>query len=48
MQGDPLVKYLEGYYYYICTQDGKELWASKLHIVNDKCYIYVVCDNGLN
>lgn len=80
MQRDPWVKYYQGYYYYVCAKDGKELyiakvkdltllqeaefkcvyiapegkeyskelWAPELHIINDKCYIYVACDDGLN
>lgn len=27
---------------------SKELWAPELHIIDDKCYIYVACDNGIN
>lgn len=27
---------------------SKELWAPELHIIDDKCYIYVACDNGNN
>lgn len=26
----------------------KNLWAPELHIIENKCYIYVSCDNGLN
>jgi len=25
-----------------------EIWAPELHIINDKCYIYVACDDGNN
>ena len=27
---------------------SKELWAPELHVINDKCYIYVACDDGNN
>lgn len=27
---------------------SKELWAPELHIIDDKCYIYVACDDGNN
>lgn len=27
---------------------SKELWAPELHIIDNKCYIYVACDNGDN
>lgn len=27
---------------------SKELWAPELHIINDKCYIYIACDDGNN
>ena len=27
---------------------SKELWAPELHVIDDKCYIYVACDNGNN
>ena len=27
---------------------SKELWAPELHIIDNKCYIYVACDNGNN
>lgn len=27
---------------------SKELWAPELHIIDNKCYIYVACDNGAN
>ena len=27
---------------------SKELWAPELHIINDKCYIYIAMDNGEN
>lgn len=30
------------------TMYSKELWAPELHIIDDKCYIYVACDNGDN
>lgn len=26
----------------------KNLWAPELHVINDKCYIYVACDDGNN
>lgn len=26
----------------------KNLWAPELHVINDKCYIYVTCDDGNN
>jgi GH43 family beta-xylosidase len=27
---------------------SKELWAPELHIIDNKCYIYVACDDGNN
>lgn len=30
------------------TPYSKELWAPELHIIDDKCYIYVACDDGKN
>lgn len=27
---------------------GRELWAPELHIIDNKCYIYVACDDGNN
>ena len=30
------------------TMWSKELWAPELHIIDDKCYIYVACDDGDN
>ena len=27
---------------------SKQLWAPELHIINDKCFIYVACDDGNN
>lgn len=27
---------------------SKQLWAPELHIIDDKCYIYVACDDGNN
>jgi GH43 family beta-xylosidase len=27
---------------------NKEVWAPELAIINDKCYIYVACDDGDN
>ena len=27
---------------------SKQLWAPELHIIDDKCYIYVACDDGDN
>lgn len=30
------------------TPYSKELWAPELHIIDDKCYIYVACDDGIN
>lgn len=27
---------------------SKELWAPELHIIDEKCYIYVACDDGNN
>lgn len=27
---------------------SKEVWAPELHIIDNKCYIYVACDDGLN
>lgn len=27
---------------------SKELWAPELHVIDDKCYIYVACDDGDN
>lgn len=30
------------------TMYSKELWAPELHIIDDKCYIYVACDDGIN
>ena len=27
---------------------SKELWAPELHIIDNKCYIYVACDDGKN
>ncbi len=35
---------------YIPDRDeyGKELWAPELHIINNRCYIYVACDDGNN
>lgn len=29
-------------------EDLKNLWAPELHIINEKCYIYVACDDGNN
>ena len=30
------------------TNYSHELWAPELHIINNKCYIYVACDDGNN
>lgn len=30
------------------TMYSRELWAPELHIIDDKCYIYVACDDGVN
>ncbi|MCF0107402.1 MAG: glycoside hydrolase family 43 protein [Bacilli bacterium] len=30
------------------TMHSKENWAPELHIINNKCYIYVACDDGNN
>lgn len=41
----------EGKFVYIAEKDkpwSKELWAPELHIIDDKCYIYVACDDGDN
>lgn len=27
---------------------SKELWAPELHVIDEKCYIYVACDDGNN
>lgn len=27
---------------------SKQLWAPELHIIENKCYIYIACDDGLN
>lgn len=29
-------------------EELKNLWAPELHVINDKCYIYVACDDGNN
>lgn len=30
------------------TMYSKELWAPELHVIDNKCYIYVACDDGIN
>ena len=42
------LEYAEEIIVYKNKDDLKNLWAPELHIIDNKCYIYVACDDGKN